>query len=123
MLLIHGWFLLSGNRINLNPENGLPFVYRNEGFWLYHGSIFFKEEFEFEGSMHDHCGISEVRGTLRDGKLAFNKCYLKRPDTIRYELVQTVVPEEFVGTYTGTLVGTGKTKLSATEPTRTLFVE
>jgi hypothetical protein len=122
ILLVHGWFLQTGVRLNLHPQNGIPCIYDGDGFWMYHGKLYFKEDEAFTGALYDHCGIAEVRGILKDGKLSFDKCYTHRNDAIHYELVQTSVPEEFSGTYTGVLVGTGKTKLTLAEPSRTLFV-
>lgn len=122
LLLVHGWFIQSGLRLNLHPQNGIPYFYDGDGFWMYHGKLFFKEDEVFEGALYDHCGIAEVRGTLKDGKLAFDKHYTHRNDPIHYELVQTVVPTEFSGTYKGVLVGSGSTKLTLAEPSKTFFV-
>lgn len=123
ILLVHGWFLQPGLRLNLHPNSGLPCLYDGKGFWMYHGKLYFKEDEAFEGVLYDHCGMAEVKGTLlRGDKLAFDKRYTHRGDSISYELSQTSVPGEFSGTYTGVLVGTGNTKLILAEPSKTFFV-
>lgn len=123
LLLVHGWFLQAGIRLNLHPQNGLPCLYDGDGFWMYHGKFFFKEDDgAFEGALYDHCGMATVSGTLRDDKLMFCKLYTHRSDHIYYELSLTSVPAEFSGTYRGVLVGIGSTKLTLAEPSRTLFV-
>jgi hypothetical protein len=89
---------------------------------MYHGKLFFKEDEMFEGALYDHCGIAEVKGTLKDGKLVFLKRYTHRDDVIYYELTQTSVPAEFSGMYKGVLTGTGSTKLTFSEPSMTFFI-
>ena len=121
LLLVHGWFLQPGVRINCLDENGLPPIYNGNGFWMYHGKFFFKGDEDFEGAIYDRCGVAVVRGTLKNLRLVFDKFYTHRSDKIRYELTGTVVRNEFSGQYNGMLVGTGITKLVITEPSRTFF--
>lgn len=123
ILLVHGWFTQPGLRLDLNPQNGAPYVYDDNGCWrLFHGELFFKEDKTFDGFLYDRCGTAKIKGILKDGKLAFDKCYTHRKDLIHYELVQSSVQAEFGGTYTGIFVGTGNTKLTLTELSETFFV-
>ncbi len=123
MFLVNGWFTQPGGRINLNPKNGIELLYSGDGMWMYSGRIFFSEnEEEFEGILYDHCGVSTVSGTLRDGVLKFTKQYNHRSDSINYELRQTAVETEYSGSYSGKFVDVGDTKLSLTPPSLTFFV-
>ena len=123
VLLVHGWFLEEGLRINLNPENGFPFVYLGDGFWMCHGSLWFRDEVNFEGVIYDHCGCANIKGTLADGKLTFEKAYTHRADVIHYTLTQDIEQQGFIftGFYKGEAVGMGKTRFALTDPTRAFF--
>ncbi len=124
ILLVHGWFLQAGLRINFNPVNGLPFVYHGDGFWMYHGSLWFRTETTFEGILYDHCGIANVlNGTMVEGKLQFDKAYTHRQDVIRYELSYDTSRSGLIfnGDYKGSVVGIGKTRLGLTDQSRDFF--
>ena len=122
LVLVHGWFSEKGMRVNLNEQNGMGIgLYTAEGPMMFSGCFRFNGE-EFEGRISDFCGLADVSlGNLQHGRLSFIKTYIHRGDPINYEFVQKDGSAIYVGSYEGTLVGSGDARIMLIDAPSELF--